>query len=412
VLTCRDTKPVRQIAGNDDESVTPVAASVFISREWSQSFPYMIEISLAGYTCAVRRFKKTFRDLHGQWLAAMFRFASTILVTQSPRKLTMISIEQQKSILTLCLMAAFADGQKDEREREALKGIAESLAGEGGSAAALNLPQIYQDVLFKRVTLESASSALATAEAKHLAYEMAVHIIDADGKQSDAERAFLATLRTQLGMSEAEATTIARDADAIAEAAHIPAAAALTATGTAATPMQPDEVALDKSILNYSILNGALELLPQSWATMAIIPLQTRMVYNIGKSYGYELDSGHIKEFLATVGVGLASQYLEQAGRKLIGGLFGKLAGGLVGSLARGATGMAFSFASTYALGQLAKRYYGGGRTMSTQVLKQTFDQLLSPAKELQAKYAPQIQEKARNLNVSDVMAMVRGQKI
>lgn len=334
----------------------------------------------------------------------------------------MINVDQQKSILTLCLMAAFADGNKDEREREQLKQIAESLAGAGGSAAALNIPQLYQDVLFKRVTLDSAAATLTDVEAKHLAYEMAVHVIDSDGKQTDAERAFLATLRTKLGLSEAEATKIASDADAIADAAHIPAAAVgAAAVGAAAvgaavtsavTPLRPEEAALDKTILNSSILNGALELLPQSWATMAIIPLQTRMVYRIGKSYGYELDSGHIKEFLATVGVGLASQYLEQAGRKLIGGLFGKLAGGLVGGLARGATGMAFSFASTYALGQLAKRYYGGGRTMSTQVLKQTFDQLLSPAKELQAKYAPQIQEKSRNINMSEIMAMVKGQKV
>jgi uncharacterized protein (DUF697 family)/uncharacterized tellurite resistance protein B-like protein len=324
----------------------------------------------------------------------------------------MITVEQQKSILTLCLMAAFADGQKDEREREQLKQIADSLAGAGGSAAALNLPQIYQDVLFKRVTIDDAANALTDADAKQLAYEMAVHVIDSDGKQTEPERAFLATLRNKLGLSDAEASRIAHDADEIAEAAHIPAVTAAVGATAATTPLQPNDAETDKSILNYSILNGALELLPQSWATMAIIPLQTKMVYRIGKSYGYDLDSGHIKEFLATVGVGLASQYLEQAGRKLIGGLFGKLAGGLVGGLARGATGAAFSFASTYALGQLAKRYYGGGRTMSTAVLKQTFDQLLSPAKELQAKYAPQIQEKARNINMADVMAMVKGQKI
>jgi uncharacterized protein (DUF697 family)/tellurite resistance protein len=329
-----------------------------------------------------------------------------------------MSVEQQKSILTLCLMAAFADGQKDEREREQLKQIADSLSGAGGSAAALNLPAIYQDVLFKRSTLDSAASSLTDAESKNLAYEMAVHVIDADGKQTEAERAFLATLRGKLGLSEADAMRIAHDADAIAEAAHVPAAAiastavAEASANTGAPPIQPNEADTDKSILNYSILNGALELLPQSWATMAIIPLQTKMVYRIGKSYGYELDSGHIKEFLATVGVGLASQYLEQAGRKLIGGLFGKLAGGLVGGLARGATGMAFSFASTYALGQLAKRYYGGGRTMSTTVLKQTFDELLSPAKELQAKYVPQIQEKARSVNMADVMSMIKGQKV
>jgi uncharacterized protein (DUF697 family)/uncharacterized tellurite resistance protein B-like protein len=331
-----------------------------------------------------------------------------------------MNLEQQKSILTLCLMAAFADGNKDEREREQLKQIAESLAGAGGSAAALNIPQLYQDVLFKRVSLDSAAATLSDPESKHLAYEMAVHVIDSDGKQTDPERAFLNMLRAKLGLTEAEATRIAHDADEIADAAFIPTAATAAAAGAAApsgasaalTPSQLDEAVLDKSIMNYSILNGALELLPQSWATMAIIPLQTRMVYNIGKSYGYELDSGHIKEFLATVGVGLASQYLEQAGRKLIGGLLGKFAGGLVGGLARGATGMAFSFASTYALGQLAKRYYGGGRTMSTAVIKQTFDQLLSPAKELQAKYAPQIQEKARRVNMADVMAMVKGQRV
>ena len=77
------------------------------------------------------------------------------------------------------------------------------------------------------------------------------------------------------------------------------------------------------------ITNGALELLPETLSTMAIIPLQMRLVYRIGQAYGYELDSGHVKDFLATVGVGLTSQYLEQAGRKLLGGLLGRVAGGL-----------------------------------------------------------------------------------
>ncbi len=344
------------------------------------------------------------------------RLLTHLAPSNSHNGMPTMTIDQQKSILTVCLMAAFADGANDARERDQLKQIADSLAGEGGSAAALNLPQIYQDVLFKRVTLGTAVAALTDAESKHMAYEMAVHVIDADGKQNDAEHAFLQTLRTQLGLTEEEAQTISHDADAIAEAGAITALTAVTTAGAgvnaSVAPANVDTVAMDKSILNYSILNGALEMLPQSWATMAIIPLQTRMVYRIGKDYGYELDSGHVKEFLATVGVGLASQYLEQAGRKLLGGLLGRVAGRMIGGMASGATGMAFSFASTYALGQLAKRYYGGGRTMSTAVLKQTFNELLAPAKELQAKYVPQIQEKARNLNMTDVLAMVKGQKV
>jgi uncharacterized protein (DUF697 family) len=141
---------------------------------------------------------------------------------------------------------------------------------------------------------------------------------------------------------------------------------------------------------------------------MAIIPLQVRMVYRIGKAHGVELDQGHIKEFLATVGVGLTSQYVEQIGRKLIGGLIGKAAGGLLGGLSGAATGMAFSFASTYALGHVAKRYYAGGRVMSTELLRRTFQETLGPAKSLQTQYLPAIRQRASTLNATEVMQLVR----
>ena len=46
-----------------------------------------------------------------------------------------------------------------------------------------------------------------------------------------------------------------------------------------------------------------------------------RMVYRISSRYGYELDRGHIKDFLATVGIGLTSQVFEGYARRLIGGV-------------------------------------------------------------------------------------------
>jgi uncharacterized protein (DUF697 family) len=141
---------------------------------------------------------------------------------------------------------------------------------------------------------------------------------------------------------------------------------------------------------------------------MAIIPLQMKLVYRIGQAYGYELDRGHLKEFVATAGVGLTSQYLEQFGRKLLGGLLGSVGGGLGRMLGGAATGMAFSFASTYALGQLAQRYYAGGRQMSTALLQETFQSLLEPAKQLQAQYLPQIQQRASTLDAGKIMAMVK----
>jgi uncharacterized protein (DUF697 family) len=319
-----------------------------------------------------------------------------------------MSPQEQQAILTIALMAALADGAKADAERESIRGIAESLGGEGGAAG---LARVYQDVLLKRVDLAACVARLGDPGQRELAYEMAVCVCDADGARSPAETAFLADLKARLRPDAAESAAFEKaEAELVDAAATVaPVAVAAAAAPVASERRGPDGAALDKSILNYALLNGALELLPQSWASMAIIPLQVKMVYEIGKAHGVELDQGHIREFIAAVGVGLTSQYLEQFGRKLIGGLLGKAAGRALGGVGRAATGMAFSFATTYALGQVAKRYYAGGRQMSTDLLKQSFQDLLGPAKQMQSQYLPQIQQKAATLDAGQVMAMVRG---
>lgn len=309
---------------------------------------------------------------------------------------------ETKAIVTLSLLAAFVDGEKHERERAEIKRIAEGLS----QADGVNLPTLYQDVLMKRISMAAVAGELQSTESKQLAYEMAVCVCDADGTQSDAERMFLADLRTSLGL-DASAAQFSRQAEDIAA---VPVAATgAVAASTPAAVTAPDSAELDKSILNAAILNGALELLPETLSTMAIIPLQMKLVYRIGKAHGYELDSGHVKDFLATVGVGLTSQYLEQAGRKLLGGLLGKMGGGLLRGLGNQAVSSGMSFASTYALGHVAKRYYAGGRTLSAQMLKDTFSNVVQEGKGLQTQYLPAIQEKARTLDAGKVLALVRG---
>ena len=314
-----------------------------------------------------------------------------------------MNLAQQKAILTIALLAAFADGNKHDRERDQIGRLAESLADQG---SAPELSGLYQDVLLKRVSLADACAALDDPGHRQLAYEMAVCVCDADGAQSDAERRFPGELKTRLGLDATQTAAVEREADALADE---PLAALPVVQASNAAIPGVREAELDQSILKYSILNGALELLPQSWASMAIIPIQIKMVYRIGGAYGHTLDKSHIKEFIATVGVGLTSQYLEQFGRKLLGGLLGKVAGKTLGGMGRAATGVAFSFATTYALGQIAKRYYAGGRQMSTAVLKESFGNLLGPAKQLQAQYASQIQQKSSTIDASQILALVRG---
>jgi len=373
--------------------------------------------------------------------------------------------QSQRALLTILVQAAMADGQKADSERQFIRELALQLDADAGGA---HLAQALQDALLKRVTLAQAVALLDDAEQRQLAYEWALAVCDADGVASTAEQAFLSQLRAALGLTGGAAAQeleqLERQTHSVAAAAYAddfldaderaPAAAPtaapsqwaraapLVAAGAAAlgvagvggalaarsgasavsnqasaqaggaagsAALAASTPALDKMILNYAILNGALELLPQSWATVAIIPLQIKMVYRIGKAHGVALDQGHIREFIAAAGVGLGSQYLEQFGRRLLGGLVGKAAGRMAGGLAGRATGVAFSFATTYALGQLAKRYYAGGRVMSTDVLRQTFQGLLGPAKNLQQQHLPEIQARARTLNAGEVLRLVKG---
>jgi uncharacterized protein (DUF697 family)/tellurite resistance protein len=312
-----------------------------------------------------------------------------------------MNAREQEAVLTIALLAAFADGNKDEREREEIKRIAESLAGEA------HVPQwslLYQSVLLKRVNVAQAAAALTDPAHRQLAYEMAVCVCDADAVASEAEQKFLQELRSALGLDSKQTAVIEREAAALTEA-PLPEAQPMGGSVKQATMTDAE---LDKYILNHSIVNGAIELLPQSLATMAIIPLQIKLVYRIGQAYGHQLDKGHIREFLATAGVGLTSQYVEQFGRKLLGGLLGSVAGGLGRGLGRVGAGAAFSFATTYALGQLAKRYYSGGRQMNTALIQQTYQSLLGQAKQLQGQYSPEIEQKARTLDAGQVMQMVR----
>lgn len=305
---------------------------------------------------------------------------------------------EQRAVLTVCLMAAMADGAKADEEQGQIRRIAESL-GDG----ARDVSAIYQDVLLKRVTLEQAVAPLAARESRQLANEMAVCICYADGRCNEAEREFLTRLSGALGLSQPPAAEVHECADQLA--------ALPTEVGTAPAPgpaaTLPKGAELDRMVLNYAILTGALELLPESLATMAIIPLQMKMVYRIGQHYGFELGRGHLKDFLATAGVGLTSQVLETYATKLMRGLFGAVAGGLGRMVGGQATSSAMSFATTYALGQAARRYYEGGRQFSAIQLRELFSGLLGEAKALQARYLPEIQQRSQTINPRDLLPLV-----
>ena len=132
---------------------------------------------------------------------------------------------ERDAVATICLLAAFADGRKDDAERERLRGIADGL----GAAFS---PERYQRVLMGQADLAAEAAALTTPAARTLAYEMAVAVCDADGRADAAEQAFLERLRAALGLEAEAAARIDAEADALVA---MPASAALAAAVPAAS---------------------------------------------------------------------------------------------------------------------------------------------------------------------------------
>jgi uncharacterized protein (DUF697 family)/tellurite resistance protein len=305
-----------------------------------------------------------------------------------------LSEQDHKAILSVCVLSAFADGGQDEVERAQIERIVNGFSGEH-----LDLASTYQDVLGGKQSLPQVAAQLDKPSAKALAYEMAVCVCNADGVLKDSEKQFLESLRQALQLDSSTANAHQQTAQALVKQPFVGAAPPLIGAS--------NDKELDRTILNASILNGALEIMPHTLATMAIVPLQMRLVYQIGKTYGYELDRGHIKDFLATVGIGLTSQVFEGFTRKIVGGLTRSLAGGLLGGIAGQAAGSAFGFTTTYALGQVAKKYYASGRTLTTEQLKDVFSSMLNEARSMQGRYSGDIAQKSRQVNVSQLLPLV-----
>jgi len=299
----------------------------------------------------------------------------------------------QDALLAICLFAAFADGEKSDTERDEVRRLADELGSE-------NLSVLSRQILMRKLPLESVVAGLPAPQDRLLAYEMALGVCEAGGSITPDEQEFLNTLRRLLDLGETEARTAEASVDALALAPIN--APALPPEANAA----PDNGGM---ILKYAILNGALELLPETLATVAIIPLQMKMVYRIGKSHGVELDRSNIKDFLATAGLGLGSQMVEGFARKFMSGLGKKVGGKLAGRAADQLPGSAFSFGSTYAIGQIAENYYSTGSKMDTANMKATFASLSQKARELHSQYLPQIQERAQSLNPTEILSLVRG---
>jgi uncharacterized protein (DUF697 family) len=296
-------------------------------------------------------------------------------------------MNEQHTIMSIALMAALADGQQSDAETASLAALTREFGED-----------MFSEVASGDLTLESQVALLTTPEAKQYALETAIAVCHADGTTNEAETEFLYSLRKALSLPN----DAAQDKQ---EQAHVMATTPVSAPIDSAATVTDGADPLENLILSHSVIAGAVQLLPQSLANLAVLPIQTKMVYQIAEKYGHKPSRENITDLLAIVGVGIASQVVGGIARGLLRGVAGKFMGGVAGTAADAAV----SFGTTFALGGVARKYYEQDRKINTDDVKKVFAERLEQGKTLYSKYSGQVQEQAKSLNTKDIAAMLRG---
>jgi len=302
----------------------------------------------------------------------------------------------QETIATIALLAALADGTQTPEESAQLAEVFKRLG-------MTQLDEQAHRASTGNIDLQELAARLSGEDARKMAYDTALAVIHSDGAANPPEMDFINQLRGVLGLSPSSV----RESDQ--------QAAALAGAGTNLPDVQvnsgkpPSDAVLDDLILKQAMLTGALEILPDRLANVAILPLQLRLVYMIGQHFGQKLDANQVKDLAGTLGLGAAAQVMESVVRKVLGGIAGGILGGMVGGVTGLAAGAAVSFSSTYALGHVAKQYYAQGRRLSGEDLRRLFARFQDEAKTLFPKVRDQVRSQARSLNLQQVLANLQG---
>jgi uncharacterized protein (DUF697 family) len=255
-----------------------------------------------------------------------------------------------------------------------------------------------------------------------MAYEMAVSVVYADGDANAREREFLTELRAALALPAQGLDGLDQDALSLAEAPLAlavpepepgrPIPKSLYASQGGIPTSSPD-AALDSLIRKQALLTGALELLPQNIASLAIIPVQMRLVYRIGADYGQRPDAAQVRDLLGAMGIGAAAQVLDGLTRRILGrlgrGLFGSPLGGVMGGTAGVAAGAGLAFVTTYALGHAARQYYHQGRQLSREDLAALYGRFRKEAEAILPAAQEQIHQQSQHMDFQKLLAAIRG---
>ncbi len=314
--------------------------------------------------------------------------------------------EDSETIISLSLLAALSDGHLGREERESLNTLARRLDLDATSAPSWG----------GETDLRVLAERLSGPEAKREAFEACVAVCHADGVVTHGEESFLRALWPVLGLDAHDVQRIQGGAQSVTEAAT----GSLGGAGrTSERPGEPEKVAsgpsagepdrdFDNWILRHAMLAAAAEFLPGSLSSLAVIPIQMKLVARIGTAHGHALNGEQLQELLATAGIGATAQLVDGLARRLVGGVARSLGGRWAGGAAGVATSAAFTFAATYGIGHASLAYYAGGRTLQAVELRALYTRLTEDGKTLYPRMEGEVRALADRLDLNQLLRSLK----
>ncbi|MBS2020588.1 MAG: TerB family tellurite resistance protein [Deltaproteobacteria bacterium] len=283
-----------------------------------------------------------------------------------------MTIRENEAVASLKILAAIAraDGSVHNDERRSLAAALDNLE--------LTTPVKIEELLADgSIDVQAELAKLESEEAREQIYRSAFFMAHADGTCTKEEQAILDLVARETQISDEARQSLSR--------IFTPPRTSLAPTKlTKVDDAEQRAQSVKSRITRYAVLTAVLGAFPIPGVAivtdLAVVALQLKMVRDIGRLWGHDVDRNAAKSMLYTMGLGTGARLAVNNLAKLLPGW---------GS----AIGATTSFASTFALGRVIEKFFAADAKVDLASLKPEFD---AAHKEGKAAYKEQKEEIAR----------------
>jgi len=259
---------------------------------------------------------------------------------------------QAEALTSLRILVAMAqaDGILQTQERAALD----------AAFAGVSLPAgiTLDSLLDERHDFAALLAQVRSAPIRESLYQSACALARADGSLHAAEERLLAQMQAAFEIAPEKQSLAARLFEGTKDTLLLSNIVAIDDPEQRAAEIQAD-------VTKYAVISAVLGAFPVPGvaiaADLAVVAVQVKLLRDIGQYYGFELDQESAKTLLTGLGLGTGVRIAVSNIAKLV-----PLWGSAFGATA--------AFASTWALGKIAVKYFDSGMRADLGQLRQELD--------------------------------------